>query len=170
MAKSDTQKTVNKEASLLKKKAHSARAHELMASEKAAFAAANNSAAALEYRTATATEEAAAKLRNDLVSAIEAQIALLQDKITAIRAEHGPQVEALREAKRQAANKLYAERRRLAAEAEANYPDLHDASARCSSVAWVPPDGYIAKFAAEHAEEFARKKVKREKKAEACTA
>lgn len=166
MAKSEIQKAANKEASLLKKAAHMARGRELMVSEEAAFAATNNSAAALECRTATASEEAAAKLRNDLVSAIEAQIALLQDKITAIRAEHGPQVEALREAKRQAADKFYAERRRLVGEAEANYPDLHDASARCSSVVWTPPDGYIAKFAAEHAEELARKKVKREKKAE----
>jgi len=169
MAKSEVQKAAAKEASLLKRAAHLARQRELRESEEAAFAAANNSTAALEYKTATAAEEAATNLRIELVLAIETQIALLKDQITAIRAEHDPQVDALRQAKRQAADTFYAERRRLVAEAESGFPDLHDASARCSSVAWVPPDGYIAQFAAANAGDLAKKKAKREKKAEACT-
>lgn len=165
MAKTPEQKAATKEASLLKKAAHSARNRELCEAEEMARSTAESTPLAQEYEAAQKAEEESRGLRKTLVAEVEVQIALLRERIEAINAEHSPQIERLEALRRQAAESKRAESSRLLEEAQSRFPDMQS-DMRWSSVPWVPPEGYIEQFAAEHAEDMARKKAQREAKAE----
>lgn len=165
MAKTPEQKAATKEASLLKKAAHSARNRELCEAEEAAHAAAENTLLAQEYVAAKKAEEESRRLRKTLVDEVEAQIALLRERIEAIHAEHNPQIEKLEGLRRQAAESKCAEKRGLLKEAQSRFPDMQTSDMRWSAAAWVPPEGYVERFAAENTEDLAQKKERREAKA-----
>jgi len=166
MAKTPEQNAATKEASLLKKAAHSARNRELCEAEKMARSTAESTPLAQEYEAAQKAEEESRGLRKTLVAEVEVRIALLRERIEAINAEHSPQIERLEALRRQAAESKRAESSRLLEEAQSRFPDMQSSDMRWSSASWVPPEGYIEQFAAEHAEDMARKKAQREAKAE----
>lgn len=169
MAKTPEQKVANKDASLLKKAAHSARHREISEAENAAQIKASNTIFAHEYEAAQAVEEETRKLRERLISEIKEQISLLDEQIKEIRVKYDLQIDGLAVLRRLAAEKKFTESRRLLKEAQAGFPDMELSDSRFSSVAWIPPDGYIERFAAEHADELAQKKAKREAKASLIT-
>lgn len=165
MAKiTDEQKTANKEASLLKKAAHGYRHRELAEAEDTARSMAEKTSLAREYEAAQDAEVEARNALSEIRAQIGAQITLLEDQMKAVAAEHSPRIEKLNDLRRQAAEKKYAESRRLLEEAQSGFPDMHLSDARWSSSAWVPPKGYVERFAAEHAGDLAQKKMQREKK------
>ena len=74
MAKTPEQKAATKEASLLKKAAHSARNRELCEAEEIARSTAESTPLAQEYEAAQKAEEESRGLRKTLVAEVEVQI------------------------------------------------------------------------------------------------
>lgn len=166
MAKKMTedQRVANKEASLVKKAAHSARRRELHEAEEGVRATAEYTPLARECEAATNAEEDARRLRETFVAEVEAQISLLRERINEINVKHVPEIEKLHMLCRQASERNHAERRRLLEEAQSRFPDMASSETRYSSSAWVPPDGYIERFTMENAAYLKKKKAERDAK------
>lgn len=152
------QKAENKESSLLRQAAYRARCKELDQAKLAIDVSALKNAA----NKARAEEDAAIKARNDEEEAICEQIALLQGKLKSVNESHAPAIDVARLARNAAYQAMYGERTRQANEIDVLFPDLSGNTYLCSSN-WVPPAGYIEKFTADHADELAKKKAKRDK-------
>lgn len=159
MALNPEQKAANKESSLLRQAAYRARYKELEQAKLAIDVSSLEEAAA----KARAEEDIALKTRNEAENAIHEQIAALQSKLKSVSELHAPVVDSARIARKEAYELMYNERARQTKEIESQFPDLSNI-VFMGSGSWVPPPGYIEKFASEHAEELAKKKDQRAKK------
>ena len=164
MAKlTEAQKALNKEASILRQSAYHARTkayHEAESKAEAEVLLTPENRLAEEAETAT---NEAIEARNLAAKEIESQISALNQKLIEVRAHHNTIVDALNEGRKAAWNKKRELLDSMKEVINKEFPDI--AVSGCwGSGTWIPPDGYIEKFAAENADNIAKKKALREKK------
>jgi len=156
MALTLEQKAVNREASLLRQAAHRARKAER-----------NAEIGKIDVSALVAETEAASKATNDVIAArnneeiaIRAKIAALQNELLQVKVKYETSIDVANSARVNAYEKLRSKESRLRNEIESRYPDLAG-SAQHYINNWRAPQGYIERFASEHAEELAKKAAKR---------
>lgn len=159
MALTPEQKQANKEARWIRDSAFRARTLELEKAKQAIDVASLNEA----VLKANAAQDEALFKRNEEERLIQAQIAELQDKLNGVRATYQSMWGKLRDERTAAYDAMREEHKRQEDVIFQSFKDLDDRDIdrfrSVNSANWVPPEGYLERYAAEHAEELAKKRA-----------
>ena len=154
----EEEKQANKDESLIRQAAHTARVRELWKEQEDAEATALASLQYTAMMEANTKRDALHKQRRDAEDAIQLQIDALNKQRMDLSTQYRPEEDRLATLRSQTHNVYFEHKRVLGAEARAKFPDMGNSS---YYGCWEPPVGYLEQFKIDNAADIAKRKAKR---------